>query len=559
MSLSSQLPQSLFCAIIAGDDNDNDNDNDNADDSYIDDDTLHKELYKFLNQLGKRDDVLLLPPDYTRFHSQAGKITQIISEYYNCIKKKKESSNDDDNDVVTPPTSFQIMPALGTHAPMTKIQIKKMFGTQLAVLNEERERSSPLLFLEHKWKTDVVTIGHVPNEMVLTATNGLVNEPWPAQLNKLVWEKRKILPPNNQAELQKQKQEGEPHKSQSQEAEAEAEADALVLSIGQVVPHEVMGMANYNKNLFVGVGGLEAINLSHFIGAVYGMENMMGRANNPLRQILNYASEHFLENKLDLWYILTVISPKTGKLKGLFIGNTIDCYMKACELSMKINFTMLNKSPKRIVVYLDEDEFHSTWLGNKAIYRTRMAIADGGELIILAPGVCKFGETTEQDSIIRKYGYVGTPKIMNYLKEEKEQQVGNKDNDGAVAHLIHGSSEDRFRITYCPGPLLNEKDIHQVGFQYGNLEDMLSKYDINTMKDGWNNKNNNYNTSDDDNNDDDDNEFYFIKNPALGLWAVPDRFEKTDATKVDDVDSNNDETSSLSPATKKSKTSSIER
>ena len=306
-------------------------------------------------------------------------------------------------------------------------------------------------------------------------------------------------------------------------------------------------------------------------------------ANNPLRQILNYASEHYLENKLDLWYILTVISPKTGKLKGLFIGNTIDCYMKACELSMKINFTMLNKSPKRIVVYLDEDEFHSTWLGNKAIYRTRMAIADGGELIILAPGVCKFGETTEQDSIIRKYGYVGTPKIMNYLKEEKEKQVGSKDNDvddagaadssssssssnnelllqdnlGAVAHLIHGSSEDRFRITYCPGPLLNEKDIHQVGFQYGNLEDMLSKYDINTMKDGWNNNNNN-NTSDDDN-DDDDNEFYFIKNPALGLWAVPDRFEKTDATKVDDVDNNDDETSSLSPATKKSKTSSIER
>jgi hypothetical protein len=279
------------------------------------------------------------------------------------------------------------------------------------------------------------------------------------------------------------------------------------------------------------VGGLEAINLSHFIGAVYGMENMMGRANNPLRQILNYASEYYLENKLDLWYILTVISPKSGKLKGLFIGNTINCYMKACELSMKINFTMLNKSPKRIVVYLDEDEFHSTWLGNKAIYRTRMAIADGGELIILAPGVCKFGETIEQDYIIRKYGYVGTPKIMNYLKDEKEKekkQVVGKDDDssnelqdnlGAVAHLIHGSSEDRFRITYCPGPLLNKKDIHQVGFQYGNLEDMLSKYDINTMHDGWNN-----NTSDNDN---DEKEFYFIKNPALGLWAVPDRFEKT--------------------------------
>jgi hypothetical protein len=55
-----------------------------------------------------------------------------------------------------------------------------------------------------------------------------------------------------------------------------------------------MGMANFNKNMFVGVGGLEAINLSHFIGAVYGMENMMGKADNPLRAILNHASEQFL-------------------------------------------------------------------------------------------------------------------------------------------------------------------------------------------------------------------------------------------------------------------------
>jgi hypothetical protein len=274
------------------------------------------------------------------------------------------------------------------------------------------------------------------------------------------------------------------------------------------------------------------------------MENMMGRANNPLRQILNYASEHYLENKLDLWYILTVISPRTGKLKGLFIGNTIACYLQACELSMKINFTMLPRSPKRIVVYLDEDEFHSTWLGNKAIYRTRMAIADGGELIILAPGVCKFGETTEQDYIIRKYGYVGTPKVMNYLKDEKEKEGKDgadsssnelQDNLGAVAHLIHGSSEGRFKITYCPGPKLNKDDIHQVGFQYGNLDEMLSKYDINTMNDGWNT------TSGDE-------EFYFIKNPALGLWAVPDRFEKTAETTKVDVDDDDASPSAMKKA-----------
>lgn len=75
----------------------------------------------------------------------------------------------------------------------------------------------------------------------------MVSRPWPAQLNTHVWSKRKEIHDVNI----------HPHRS-------------LIISVGQVVPHEVMGMANFNKNLFVGVGGVEAINLSHFIGAVHG-------------------------------------------------------------------------------------------------------------------------------------------------------------------------------------------------------------------------------------------------------------------------------------------------
>jgi nickel-dependent lactate racemase len=271
-----------------------------------------------------------------------------------------------------------------------------------------------------------------------------------------------------------------------------------------------MGMANFNKNLFVGVGGVEAINLSHFIGAVYGMEKMMGRASNPLRSILNYASEKYLQNQLDLWYILTVVgtSSDTGKLevKGLYIGNDIECYNKACDLSLKANFTMLESSPSKIVVYLDEDEFHSTWLGNKAIYRTRMAIADEGELVVLAPGVKRFGEDDRADELIRKYGYVGTENVMKALKDNPEL----KDNLGAVAHLIHGSSEGRFSITYCPGGLSKE-EVEGVGFKYGDLEEMKKVYAVDKLSDGWNE-------------DKDGEKFFYISNPALGLWAVQSRF-----------------------------------
>lgn len=388
----------------------------------------------------------------------------MIADYYGHTGASKSPS--------TPP-ALKIMPALGTHAPMTQKQIETMYGKELANMD-------PSPFLVHDWRNDVETIGKVPNKMVLEATRGMVDEPWPAQLNKAVWAKRN-------------------------------KPNALVVSIGQVVPHEVMGMANFNKNLFVGVGGLEAINLSHFIGAVYGMENMMGKAQNPLRSILNQASESFL-GELPLWYILTVMGPnsETGALemKGLYIGNDIECYTKACQLSLQVNFTMLEKAPSKIVVYLDPDEFHSTWLGNKSIYRTRMAIADGGELLVLAPGVRRFGEDDKVDELIRKYGYRGTPQIMKEMEGNKELQ----ENLGAVAHLIHGSSEGRFSVTYCPGHLTQD-EIEQVGFKYADLSKMLEKYDVKKLQTGWKTD---ATTGE---------EFFYISNPALGLWAVPSRFE----------------------------------
>ena len=280
-------------------------------------------------------------------------------------------------------------------------------------------------------------------------------------------------------------------------------------------PHEVLGMANFNKNLFVGVGGLEAINLSHFIGAVHGMEKLMGRGRNPLRSILNYASEKFLRDQFDLWYILTVMGSddETGEvvMRGLFIGNDVECYDMACDLSLKVNFNLLDRPPQRVVVYLNE-EYRSTWLGNKSIYRTRMAIGDGGELIVLAPHVETFGEDERIDGLIRRVGYAGTPAIMEAMRDDEEL----KGNLSAVAHLIHGSSEGRFDVRYCPGKL-TRSEIESVGFQYADLGEMTRRYDVGSLRDGWN-------TETDE--DDVETEFYYISNPALGLWAVSSRFEE---------------------------------
>ena len=402
-------------------------------------------LVEIFNQLGVRRKVLALPPDFTRFHSFAGIITEITWEHY--------------GDVLT-----DVLPALGTHAPMSAGEIDRMFG-----------RVPKNLFRVHDWRNDVVTVGTVPSEYVQQISEGKLNYTWPAQVNKLLVEG----------------------------------GHDLILSIGQVVPHEVIGMANYNKNIFVGTGGSEGINKSHFIGAVYGMERIMGRAESPVRSVLNYASTHFT-NHLPIVYIQTVVSKdSSGKLqiRGLYAGDDFECFRLAAALSLEVNFEMVEHPIKKAVVWLDPEEFKSTWLGNKSVYRTRMALADGAELIVLAPGLKEFGEDREIDRLIRKYGYAGTPKTLAAVEQNKELQ----DNLGAAAHLIHGSSEGRFTVTYCPGKLTRE-EIESVHFRYASLDEMMKRYNPEKLIDGFNTM-------------PDGEEVFYVSNPALGLWAHKDRFK----------------------------------
>ena len=406
---------------------------------------LRAGLGEAFGKLGARKKVLVIPPDYTRFHSHAGILTRLAWEYY------RERLTD-------------ILPALGTHSPMQEKDIRSMFG------------DTPLnLFRVHDWRNDITTLGEVPAEFIREQSEGKLEYAWKAQVNKLL---------------------------------VQGGFD-LILSVGQIVPHEVVGMAGHNKNIFVGTGGQEGINKSHFLGAVYGMERMMGRADTPVRRVLNYASEHFAKH-LPIVYVLTIVSRgEDGQLKvrGLFVGDDAECFQLAAELSLKVNFQMLDEPLRKVIVYLDPAEFKSTWLGNKSVYRTRMAIADGGELVVLAPGLKEFGEDKQIDVLIRKYGYVTTPEVLQYVKSSEDL----KHNLSAAAHLIHGSSEGRFIITYCPGHLTRQ-EIESVNFRYADLNVMMKKYDPKKLRDGFNTM-------------PDGEQVFFISNPALGLWAHKDRFK----------------------------------
>jgi len=229
-----------------------------------------------------------------------------------------------------------------------------------------------------------------------------------------------------------------------------------------------------------------------------------------VRSLLNYASANFTQH-LPIVYVQTVIGrDEEGNLavRGLFIGDDEEVFRLAAELSLKVNFNVLEKPLKKVVVYLDPAEFKSTWLGNKSIYRTRMAMADNGELIVLAPGLKEFGEDKEIDRLIRKYGYRGTSNTLKSLNENEDLN----NNLSAAAHLIHGSSEGRFSITYCPGYLTRE-EIESVNFKYHDLTEMLKKFDPKKLKDGSNKMDNG-------------EEVYFISNPALGLWTSRQRLVK---------------------------------
>lgn len=391
-------------------------------------------------------NVLIIPPDFTRFHSQAGKITNI---YYHELTARG--------------CHVDILPALGTHAPVSKPQWEAMFGD----IPYET-------MLVHDWRRDVVRIGEVPAAYLEEITEGLWREPVAVEINRRVMD----------------------------------EAYDLILSIGQVVPHEVIGMSNHAKNLFVGVGGSDMINKSHMVGAVYGMERMMGKDHTPVRKIFDYGMEYFLKQR-PIVFVLTVCTAPEGEsiLHGLFIGEGRSCLTEAVKLAQEKNIDFVEHGLRKCVVYLDPSEFHSTWLGNKAVYRTRMAIANGGELVILASGVTRFGEDAQCDALIRKYGYRGRLHTLEQFGRPENSDL--RENMGAAAHLIHGSSDGRFSITYAVKKISRE-EIERVGFTSADYDEMIKKYDPSKLQYGCNTV--------------DGEQIYYIPNPALGLWISREKF-----------------------------------
>ena len=394
-------------------------------------------------QKSRLNKVLILPPDYTRCYSYAGELTQLLY-------KKLTAGG----------VTVHVMPALGTHMAMSEPEKRAFFADTVP---EEA-------ILIHHWQTDTVKLGAVPKEFVTQISGGLFSEDIEVEVNHLL---------------------------------VDGGYD-LILSVGQVVPHEVVGMANYSKNLFVGVGGRSMINKSHMLSAICGMEKALGVIDSPARMLYDYAQRHFVDGKLPVVYLLTVTTTHendTVTVNGFFAGEDRKPFEEAAALSQELNITYLPRRAKKVVTYLNPDELKTTWVGNKGIYRTRMILDEGGELLLLAPGVAAFGENAEMDAMIRKYGYCGRDRVL------KLYEAGVFENRTmCAAHLIQGSADGHFTVTYatCPEKLSRE-EVNSVGYQWENYYEAVRRYDPTALTDGW------HTTPDGE-------EFYYVSTPAAGLW-----------------------------------------
>ena len=409
-------------------------------------DRLVEECKRRISTHPKR--VLLLPPDLTRAHSRAGYLTELVYKAF-------------------PEADVHVIPTLGQHVPHTEEENKWMFGS----IPHARIHA-------HDWRNGCSSVGVIPARMVEETTGGAANWEIPVALNSMLMD----------------------------------EHWDLIINIGHVVPHEVLGFANHNKNYFIGVGGKDTIGASHIAAAVYGIENNLGCLITPLRACYNWAEDNMLQKLPDVYLQIVMQRHASNKLviSGLYAGDDLETYLHAAKRSREQNITVFEKPVKKIVAVMQADEFRATWVANKAVYRTRMALADGGELLILAPGVERFGEQPEVDALIRKYGYKGTPRTLDFYRTEADMQ----EIPHGVAHLIHGSSEGRFTIRYAPGHLTRE-EIEQVGYEYADLSEMQARYSPEQMTEGWNVM-------------PDGEEVFYISTPSAGLWSTREKLLSAD-------------------------------
>ena len=320
--------------------------------------------------------------------------------------------------------SFDALVAQGTHPPMSDSQKRSKIGA---------ESFSGQLF-DHRWDEpdELIRLGELSAETVQQLTNDLIGTAVPVSINKML---------------------------------APGIYDT-VLVFGATVPHEVAGFAGGAKYFFPGVAGPELTHTTHWLGALAGIENIIGQVDTATRRLIEAATELISARIISL---NTVVSRTSDELVtyALFTGDIREAFRRAAEVSRQVHIRYTGRKYKRVIALLDP-HYDELWVGGKASYKLGAIIEEGGELIIYAPHLTRLSET--HGALIEKYGYAPLESVRDMLGVSPEL----RENLCIAAHLAHvayagrldenGKVVPRYRITMATG--IDEETCRRVNLGY---------------------------------------------------------------------------------------------
>jgi nickel-dependent lactate racemase len=289
---------------------------------------------------------------------------------------------------------FDALVAQGTHVPMTHEEKRlKIGGT---------EKSVPGLghIYDHQWNIpeELVTIGELSAARVTELTGGLISNAVSVNLN------RRLGP---------------------------GVYDTVII-FSATVPHEVAGFAGGAKYLFPGVAGPDLTHATHWLGALAGIENVIGRVETPTRHMIEAAADFVAAQIITLNSVITREEDNRLRTHALFAGDFRDAFRRAAEVSRQVHIKYTGRKYQRVVALLDE-HYDELWVGGKASYKLGGIIKEGGELIIYAPHLRSISET--HGRLIEKYGYAPLDRVREMVALSTELQ----NNLAVAAHLAHVS------------------------------------------------------------------------------------------------------------------------
>ena len=208
----------------------------------------------------------------------------------------------------------------------------------------------------------------------------------------------------------------------------------LILVFGATVPHEVAGFSGGAKYFFPGISGADLTNATHWIGALAGIENIIGQIETPTRFLIEKAADFIQAEIINFTSVVSRNNQNLLQTHALFAGDFREIFRKSAAISRQIHIKFVDKKFKKVLAILDE-HYTELWTGGKASYKLGGIIEDGGELVIYAPHLTRISET--HGAFIEKYGYAPIEKIKELAANSEELQK----NLCVAAHLAH--------VSYC--------------------------------------------------------------------------------------------------------------